>query len=917
VSERSNSQSPASPPDEDWQTTASTAPDDDIADTIDWLQDRSYYRAQIVDHRHIDGQAPTTAPLSIRPPVKIALARQNVDSLYQHQVDAITAVRDGNHVVVATPTASGKSLTYTIPALEAAVASGTTTLYIAPMRALINDQERTLRTLADQLGFEASVDVAAYTSQTAEQRRREIRASQPRILLMTPDMVSKSLLQYAHSPDHWRWFFSQVGYVALDEVHTYRGIFGSNVAMVLRRFNRLCRIHDSTPQYICCSATIGNPVDHAAAVTDTDPDSYTLVTEDTSPTGPRHWLLWNPPLRSDADADTAVDTDPGADADHRPPAQSPPDPAIDADGQVRAGPDPLPPEALARAIDAADAGEPPQELDLQQPAVPVEAPPAEQDDRLPQPTPGPDRPPRGTPVPPEQHHHETERLSHNAESLNLFCDLVMQDYQTLVFTRTRQLAERYAKAADSVLRDRGEHGLADTVAAYHAALPDDRRTDVEQALQDGDLRGVWATRALELGVDIGSLDAVLLNGYPGTTMETFQRAGRAGRGERPCLVGLVASENPLDQRIIDEPDRLFEATPEQAVVNPFNETVYTDHLLCAAKESYLRPHHTRFFDDQQSEVIEDLVAAGLLTPLDDGDGWRYTGERDIHYTTELRSIDDREFTLVDQANGDTLGTLEFPEVLRDAHPEALYTAQKETYQVQTVEFDDQQVRLRPVTDTQAYTQALQEKRLDITTLQDDTALRFTGGTLPAGLADVTVTRETTGYLRYSSPQDSEPIEQDLDDLPTYTIDTTALYLTFPEQVSFSARPPTGVEGPAYLHALHALEHALISLLPTRVLCDRADVGGLSVDQHPVTDRPTVFVHDAHPGGVGLAASAYESLPALLEATHALIDSCDCSDGCPSCVYSPQCGNANRGIWKQGAVDLLETYLTEDECAGRS
>ena len=404
-------------------------------ETVAWLRERPYYAGQIRTHEVLAGEEANSADLEVDDRLESSLADRGIERLYGHQADAVEAVRAGEDAVIATATASGKSLAYTVPAFERAMDRRATTLYLAPQVALINDQTETLSELAGEMGFASGVDVAQYTGRQSRSEKEAVRDRQPTVLLCTPDMLHYALLPHARRL--WTWFFERLETVVVDEVHEYRGVFGSHVALVFRRLARLCEEFGADPEFVCCSATIGNPVEHAATVTGRDPNTIRLVDTDESESGPTHWLFWNPP-------------------------------EYGGDGW-----------GIGRR---------------------------------------------------KSSHTETERL---------FCDLVAEGYQTLVFTGARQTAERYASESAKTLRERGEHDLADGVVAYQAALTNDRRREIERGLHSGDVRGVWSTNALELGVDIGGLDAVLLDGYPGTRMDAHQQAGRAGRGTDPSLVVLV------------------------------------------------------------------------------------------------------------------------------------------------------------------------------------------------------------------------------------------------------------------------------------------------------------------------------------------------------------------------------------------
>jgi len=782
---------------------------------VDWLVEDAPVAGHLGARTVESGREATYGRLDLSDRITKALTAQGIDRLYADQVDAIDAVREGDNVVVATPTASGKSLVYTIPAIEGALHHGKRTLYIAPLRALINDQEAALSDFVADLGFGPQVTVAQYTGQLDRAEKRRVRDRQPELLLTTPDMLHMGLLPHTHRL--WDWFFESLGTVVLDEIHEYRGVFGSHVALVLRRLARICGRFEAEPRYICCSATIGNPIEHASALTGCPASSFVGLETDTSATGPRHWVFWNPPLKAATQTDDASDGN-----------ESSSDPAA-VRGQRRS-PHPL----TARMMAA----------------------------------------------------------------------LIQRDYQVLAFTNARQTAERYAERTASLLAERGAQADADAVTAYQAALKRSRRDTIEGRLRNGSLRGVWSTNALELGIDIGSLDAVLLDTYPGTRMETRQRAGRTGRGTDPSLVALVAGQDQLDQYLLANPATFFDGRPERAIVNPTNSTLLPAHVRCAAREQWLDPDDDSHFGDGFTDVVATLQEAGDLERRSTRDGmrWTFDGGENPQLATSLRSIDDREIRLVDAARGEAIASLPFGDALRDAHPGAIYYHQGRTYEVAELDLDRARAELRETRATY-HTRALREKDITVERrLRDRQVAGY--GELSVVLADVTLRERIDGYVRYhGSDDDGERVALPTA-LPETSMRTRALFFTLPPAIERGLREaaPTADD---YLGALHALEHGLISLFPLELLCDRRDVGGLSTPRHPDTGRSTVFIHDGHPGGVGLARGGFDGLESLLRETRSMIAACGCEAGCPSCVQSPHCGNANEPLTTGLAVELVD------------
>ncbi|WP_254837719.1 DEAD/DEAH box helicase [Natronomonas marina] len=769
-------------------------------ETVAWLRDRPYYEGQLRVHEVESGGGARFEALDLDPRLESALEARGIDRLYTHQTRAIEAVRGGEDVVVATPTASGKSLAYTVPAFERALDDRATALYLAPQVALVDDQTETLSALAGELGFGSGVEVAQYTGRQSRSEKAAIRDRQPTVLCCTPDMLHYGLLPHARRL--WSWFFERLETVVVDEVHEYRGVFGSHVALVFRRLARLCGEFGADPEFVCCSATIGNPVEHAATVTGRDPDGVRLVDGDDSESGPTHWLLWNPP-------------------------------EYDGDGWG----------------EGAGGG---------------------------------------------------RRRSSHTETERLFCDLLARGYQTLVFTSSRQTAERYASESAGRLRERGEHDLAGAVEAYQAALTDERRREIEAGLKAGEVRGVWSTNALELGVDIGGLDAVVLDGYPGTRMAARQQAGRAGRGTDPSLVAVVAGEDQLDQYVVRNPDAFFEGDPERAVTNPENERLLPGHVRAAADESWLCPDDDRHFGDRFPSVVAELTEAGALSrrETDDGVRWLHDGA-DPHGNVSLRDIGDRQVRLRGP-DGELVAELPFDDALRDAHPGAIYHHQGRSYEVTDLDLRAGVAQLQ-TTWADYFTRVLHEKAIMVAERLDSKALS-TRPDVRITFADVEMRKQITGFQRFDASS-GESLGTEALDLPETSLETRGLFFALPDDATAALEAGGDLPG-----GIHAAEHALISMFPATVLCDRRDVGGLSTPLHPETGAPTIFVYDGYPGGVALARTGYERFASLAGTTLEMLRGCPCEDGCPACVQSPHCGNANDPLDKRLATDLLATLL---------
>lgn len=753
---------------------------------IEYLQAGPDYRGQVAHIERLPPRPPVYGDLDLplAEPVARALERVGIRRLYSHQAEAINAARRGESVVVATSTASGKSLCYHVPVLEALFRDRfARALYLFPTKALAQDQLRSLREMLgpdfDRLG------IATFDGDTPPAERSKIKRS-ARLVLTNPDMLHVGIL-----PNHGSWapFLRNLRYLVVDEAHVYRGVFGSHVANVFRRLRRLCARYGSRPQVVAASATIANPAEHLGRLVG---EQVRVVDSDGSPHGPKDFVLWNPPV---------VDRYFGT------------------------------------------------------------------------------------------------RRSANVEAAWLFAELVRRGVRTIVFARTRRLAELICVYARDYL-SRHAPELAGRVATYRAGyLPAERRR-LERALFGGELVGVAATTALELGVDIGDLGATVLTGYPGSIASTWQQAGRSGRGTEPSLTILVAYDDPLDQYFMREPQALFGRPHESALINPDNPYVLGPHLLCAAYELPIRDDE-EFFGPAARSLLAELTERGLLR-------WRnghFYPAASVGYPAEhvdIRSTSEADYEVVDLSRGGALletvdGTVAFFQV----HPGAVYLHQGETYLIEDLDLTGRRAYARPA-EVNYYTQAKDLTSIRLVRPLQGRAL----GAVEVGLAEVEVTTLVVGY-RKKRQFTEEVIGEEALDLPPQTIHTVAVWWTVPEALERECLR-LGLD---FAGGLHAAEHATIGLLPLFALCDRRDIGGLSTPAHPdVGHRPAIFIYDGHAGGVGIAEKAYETLEALWAATLKVIRECECQDGCPACIQSPKCGNNNQPLDKRAAMLILEALL---------
>jgi len=727
-------------------------------------------------------------PEWLHPAVVSGLRAGHITAPWSHQIQAADLAHSGLDVVISTGTASGKSLAFQLPIMDVLLRDPRArALYLAPTKALGHDQLRTAHSLTGTIPGLHTVAPTSYDGDTAAEVRRFAR-ERSRWLFSNPDMIHLSLLR-----NHPRWaaFLRGLRYIVVDECHYYRGIFGSNVAMVLRRLLRLCERYgeaESTPTVILASATTAAPGQTAGELTGRP---VAEVTQDGSPQGARTIALWEPGLRHDINGEN------------------------------------------------------------------------------------------GAPV----------RRSAGAEAARMMADLVAEGARTLTFVRSRRGAELTALGTRARLGEIAPH-LQGAVASYRSGYLAEDRRELERALADGQLRGLAATNALELGIDISGLDAVVLAGFPGTVASFWQQAGRCGRRGQGALVVLVARDDPLDTYLVHHPDALLGKPVERVVTDPTNPYVMGPQLLCAATEMPLTEAELGRW--QAAPVAEALIEDGTLRLR----GGRYFPAPGLepHHRVDIRGGAGGQVAIVESGTGRLLGNTEAGQAPATVHPGAVYLHQGETYLVDSLDLDDGVAFVHPA-DPGYSTFAREVTDITVT----GTGERCDYGAVTLGLVPVSVTRQVVGYLRRA------PSGEVLDfielDSPQRILPTTAvMYTVTPEALCRNGVEPTQTPG-----ALHAAEHAAIGLLPLVASCDRGDIGGLSTALGE-DGLPTVFVYDGHPGGAGFAERGYRLAGTWLTATMQAIQACECPHGCPSCVQSPKCGNGNEPLDKPGAVRVLQVVL---------
>jgi DEAD/DEAH box helicase domain-containing protein len=746
------------------------------------------YSGQMVHVEHIPRRQARSARLRLPLPgaLQDCLHEHGLFPLYSHQAEAINYAREGKNVMVATSSASGKTLCYNAPVMEAVLTEPRScALYLFPTKALAQDQLRSLNEIFYPALFRAG-EVTTFDGDTPQVERADVR-KRARVVLTNPDMLHLGIL-----PNHQQWsrLLRRLNYVVIDEAHTYRGVFGSHVAGVMRRLRRLCQYYGSSPQFICCSATIANPGEHARELAGLP---FEVVDKDGSPQGGKDFVFWNPPL-----------------------------------------------------IDQA----------------------------------------------------KSVRRSANGEAANLFAELVNRDIRTLTFVRTRQLTEVIYNYTRRRLAEIGA-GLSKKIKPYRAGyLPRERR-QIERELFSGQLTGVVATTALELGIDIGDLEATVLTGYPGSIASTWQQAGRSGRSKEKALSFLIGLDNPLDQYFMRHPDFLFGKNFENALVNPDNPYILRAHLLCAAWELPLTGQDEEFFGSALLGEIPVLEEQALLRERKG----RWYLSPSIIYPAQginIRSTSGENFAIMDISTASLLETIEASVALFQIFPGAIYLHQGESYLVEELDLAARTAHARPVT-VNYYTQDKEITDLHIVRVMREKNC----GRIKVYLGEVEVTTRVVGFKKLAQFTEEVIGEEPLD-LPPQRFPTVALWFDMPPGVA--AR--LSKDQLDFAGGLHATEHAAIAILPLFALCDRNDIGGVSTPLHPDTGRPQVFIYDAYPGGIGIAEKGFDLVGKLWQTTLRAIKECPCEDGCPSCIQSPKCGNNNKPLDKKAAQILLEGLLKE-------
>ena len=693
--------------------------------------------------------------------------------LYTHQAQAYEAIKNDENVIITTPTASGKTLAFNLPIMETMIEdSEATALYIYPAKALSNDQLHVLENLERELDIK--INPRTYDGDTPRDEKRGIR-EKSRIVLTNPYQLHL-ILSWHHQ---WSRFYKNLKYIVIDESHYYKGVFGSNVAFLIKRLKRIANFYGSYPQFILSSATLANPLELANRLTG---EEFVLVDKDASPSGEKDFILYNP-FRN----------------------------------------------YRRNRVNMQNA-----------PSV----------------------------------HMETE---------SIFMYMMLKGIQTLCFTVSRKTTE-------------GK--LAHRIAAYRAGYQAHERREIEEGLKSGKYLGVTCTNALELGINIGSLDAVIISGYPGTMISTWQQSGRAGRSNQKSLAILIAFENQLDQYFMNNPTFFFDKPHENAIIDLSNPILQEAHILCAAKELPIKSGEVYKYFNINEDILDDLVLKKDLHKNIRGD-YMYPYDDNPALDHSLDQISGQEFKVMN--NGRLLESMERSQVYREAHEGAILINKGDTYVVNSVNLKSGFVNVSQKT-VDYHTMVLNKTEINIEKKLSKTKY----GNLTIHFGELTVRED---YYKYKKMQFSKAIGTYPLDLPPLKFKTKGLWFTIPKQVSDTLEDMFPNEEEVFAGGLHGAEHALIGLFPLHTMCDRFDIGGLSTNYHEDTQEATIFIYDGYEGGIGICEKAVDVFVDLLKSTIDLLENCNCKRGCPACIYSPKCGNDNKPLHKNATKYIL-SYMCE-------
>lgn len=763
----------------------------DISELINEIKSSRIYKDRIVAVKEIPVKQPEYKQIQLKPLISYGLNEKGIEKLYIHQAEAIEQIREGNNVVLATSTASGKSLSYMIPLFETIMDDqNATAIYIAPLNALINDQFNTFIEFRDKIGID--IRIAKFIGSTPIEERQRIKSGNYQIIFTNPEMLHLSFLQHHNQ---WRRFFSNLKFIVIDESHYYRGIKGSHMANLLRRFNRMCEDNGSNPQYICCTATIGNPIEHASTLINKD---VVLIHKDGSGSGSQKFILWNPP------------------------------------------------KSLTN--------------------------------------------------------QKTERRRTGyGDAMGLFVTFVQKGLQTIIFINSRQKVERMRRDAESSLKESGSKA---SICSYRGGYFRNEREEIENKLSKGTIRGVVSTNALELGIDIGGLDACILEGYPGTIMSTRQRAGRAGRKNQDSIVVLVASPDPLDQYYMKYPNEFFSKSSETAVIDYSNPYIQEVHMLCAALEKPLTEKDKIHFGSEYKNLVTKLEQKGLLESgkVNQKLGSTYKTYKNV----SLRNTSNEGYSILKIIGKQSVSIgedLDRSQAYREAYEGAIYIHQGTRFVVTKLNHETKQIHIEE-TNADYYTQPSISSEISIIKTYNETPLPNSKD-VKVGYGKVEVVETVSEYkkVKYYS---EEKLGTYTLEMPSSRLETEAFWIEIPKRYEQLIESKSfDFEG-----GIHAIKNAIIETYPMYLLADKNDVGGTALSNHnDLSGKSGIFVYDIYEGGVGYSKVGFDKIQEILKTTLKTIESCPCKGGCPSCIQSLKFTSINNSLDKDAAIVILKEMLS--------
>lgn len=750
-----------------------------ISDYVDALKKFERLSDDIVIHKEIHGRKASfkSPKIPFSPKIDRILIESGINRLYSHQIEAIDSIREGTNTVIATPTASGKTFIYNIPVFEEILKnSKTKALYLFPLKALAQDQLKTIVKIFNIFEKSERPTAEIYDGDTKPWKKTKIRRDPPNIILTNPDMLHLSILPYHNT---WKDFLKNLKYIVIDEVHTYRGVMGSHIAWVFKRLIRICELYGSKPVFIFCSATIYNPGELSNKLTGLP---AFVVNKSTAPKTKKHFIF------------------------------------INGQGMT------------------------------------------------------------------------------SQVAILLLHAALHRDMKTIVYSQSRKMTELI-----SIWASEKTSKFKEKISSYRAGLLPEERRDIEDKLTNGDLLAVITTSALELGIDIGSLDLCILVGYPGTIMATMQRAGRVGRAGKDSIVILVGHDDALDQYFMKNPDDFFNMDAESAVINPYNSKIMASHLECAAAEHPISRNENLLQEKKVKRGVEQLLEKVKLVQSESGATYFSNGLKFPQRKINLRGTGNT-LQIVDVETGKSIGDIDYLRSFRETHPGAIYLHRGETYVIKDFTPESGVVTAQ-TTRSNYYTRVRSNKDTEILSIKR----RKNVGNTTVFHGILNVTEEITGYekivIRGHGKKAIIPL-----DMPELTFETEGMWFVIPDNINEQSESMME----HFMGGIHAFEHAAIGILPLMIMTDRNDLGGISIPYHPQIGHAAVFIYDGVPGGVGLTKSGYDKALELLEKTLSSVTSCGCENGCPACVHSPKCGSGNRPIDKQSSVNIMKRLLNCDE-----